>query len=335
MSGFKALKDKEKQEESDIAKASKDWKQSLDKDLGPHPSLEKYPLPEKAIQQKPKATGWFAEEVAPISGEFAGMVGDDGTCKTAVVFDSIPKGQCCLVVDFDGGGAKLRDSFYSDRRSEFKCQNPWVMQDAASTAYNYPATHDKVMAIGRRGLEWAQAQNEDGYEGERLHTVLVTAVDLWDSVASACMFIEDLGTAPDGIGAKIEPHQKVGMRFNWQIRSTRFHQLTSLCRELTRFGINVYYETHWKYEQTKEGTLTGKKMPRWEKQTANYLHTIIEMSSDKTRDEEGRLTGETRYEATFTKSRSHPNLLNKTRLVMTTYDDKDHKWHGLPELKRE
>jgi len=333
MSGFKALKDKEKQEE-DIAKASKDWKDSLDKDLGPDPR-QHLPAQMHPMQQKPKATGWFAEEVAPISGEFGGIVGDDGTCKTAVVFDSVPKGECCLIVDFDGGGAKLRDSFYADRRSEFKCQNPWVMQDAARTAYNYPATHDKVMAIGRRALEWAQAQNEDGYEGERLHTVLVTAVDLWDSVASACMFIEDLGTAPDGIGAKIEPHQKVGMRFNWQIRSTRFHQLTSLCRELTRFGINVYYETHWKYEQTKDGNLTGNKTPRWEKQTANYLHTIIEMGSDKARDEEGRLTGETRYEATFTKSRSHPNLLNKTRLVMTTYDDKDHKWHGLPELKRE
>ena len=325
MSGFKALKEKEKSLGESVQEALHD--------VAKTPMTPETKTPMQA--QSKESTEWFAEEVAPITGEFGGVVGDDGTCKTAVVFDSIPKGQCCLVIDFDGGGAKLRDAFYQDRRSEFKCQNPWVMEGEARTAYNYPATHDKVMAIGRRALEWAQAQNDAEYEGERLHTVLVTAVDLWDSVASACMFIEDLGTAPDGIGAKISPHEKVGMRFNWQIRSTRFHQLTSLCRELTRHGVNVYYETHWNYEQTKDGSMTGNRKPRWEKQTANYLHTVLEMQSTSVRDDEGRLTGETRYEATFTKSRSRPNLLNKTRLVMTTYEDKNHKWNGLPELKGE
>ena len=328
MSGFKALKEKEKSLNEGV--------QDLSEALTNVTKTPMTPATEKPMQAQPKeSTEWFAEEVAPITGEFGGVVGDDGTCKTAVVFDSIPKGHSCLVIDFDGGGAKLRDAFYQDRRSEFKCQNPWVMEGEARTAYNYPATHEKVMAIDRRAFEWAQAQNNAEYEGERLHTVLVTAVDLWDSVASACMFIEDLGTAPDGIGAKISPHEKVGMRFNWQIRSTRFHQLTSLCRELTRHGVNVYYETHWNYEQTKEGTMTGNRKPRWEKQTANYLHTVLEMQSTSVRDDEGRLTGETRYEATFTKSRSRPDLLNKTRLVMTTYEDKNHKWNGLPELKGE
>tara|TARA_R100001015_G_C4634864_1_gene202409 strand:- start:3234 stop:4217 length:984 start_codon:yes stop_codon:yes gene_type:complete len=327
MSGFKALKEKEK--------SLNEGTQDLSEALSNVTKTPMTPIKDKPMQPKQGSTEWFAEEIAPITGEFGGVVGDDGTCKTAVVFDSIPKGHSCLVIDFDGGGAKLRDAFYQDRRSEFKCQNPWVMEGEARTAYNYPATHDKVMAIGRRALEWAQAQNDAEYEGERLHTVLVTAVDLWDSVASACMFIEDLGTAPDGIGAKISPHEKVGMRFNWQIRSTRFHQLTSLCRELTRHGVNVYYETHWNYEQTKEGTMTGNRKPRWEKQTANYLHTLLEMQSTSVRDDEGRLTGETRYEATFTKSRSRPDLLNKTRLVMTTYEDKNHKWNGLPELKGE
>jgi len=325
MSGFKALKEKEKSLGEGVQEALHN--------VAKTPMTPETKTPMQAQQKE--NTEWFAEEIAPITGEFGGVVGDDGTCKTAVVFDSIPKGQCCLVIDFDGGGAKLRDAFYQDRRSEFKCQNPWVMEGEARTAYNYPATHDKVMAIGRRALEWAQAQNNAEYEGERLHTVLVTAVDLWDSVASACMFIEDLGTAPDGIGAKISPHEKVGMRFNWQIRSTRFHQLTSLCRELTRHGVNVYYETHWNYEQTKDGSMTGNRKPRWEKQTANYLHTVLEMQSTSVRDDEGRLTGETRYEATFTKSRSRPDLLNKTRLVMTTYEDKNHKWNGLPELKGE
>ena len=328
MSGFKALKEKEEQILKDEPALTNLAPLADPKQLAKKNNYQ----PPKQQEDTPE---WFAEEIAPITGDFGGLVGDDGTCKTAVVFDSVPKGQCCLVIDFDGGGAKLRDSFYEDRRSEFKCQNPWVMGDEARTAYNYPATHDKVMEIGKKALDWAKAQNASGYNGERLHTVLVTAVDQWDQVASNCMFIEDLGTAPDGIGAKISPHEKVGMRFNWQIRSTRFHQLTSLCRELTRFGINVYYETHWNYEQTKEGTMTGNRKPRWEKQTGNYLHTVIEMELTKVRDDEGRLTGESRYEATFTKSRSHPNLLNKTRLVMTTHEESDHKWHGLPELKKE
>ena len=327
MSGFKKLKDQIDQED---ATPSKDL---LNEPLAISHKKAKNYTPEE--HKKYRGEDYFAEEIAPITGEFGGIVGDDGTCKTAIILNSIPENEACVIIDFDGGGASLRDAFYQHRREDFKSVNPWVMQDDARTAYDYPSTHDKVMDIGRRALAWAHDQLEPDYDGQRLNTVLVTAVDLWDSVAMACMFIEDLGTAPDGIGAKISPHEKVGMRFNWQIRSTRFHQLTSLCRELTRHGVNVYYETHWNYEQTKEGTMTGNKKPRWEKQTANYLHTIIEMGSKAVRDDEGRLTGETRYEATFTKSRSQPNMLNKTRLVMTTFDDADHKWHGLPELTRE
>lgn len=316
MSGFKALKDKEALIEQPPQRPPE------------HPGKEQYPSLVHAHKQD-----WFAEEVEPITGEFTGIIGDDGTCKTAIALNGIPEGQCCLIVDFDGGGQRLRDSFYEHRRSEFKCQNPWVMQAGESrTAYDYPSTHNKVMKIVTEALAWAKVQLDPGYQGPRLHTVLVTAVDLWDSVAKSCMFIEDLGTAPDGIGASISPQEKVGMRFNWQIRTTRFHQLTSMCRELTRLGVNVVYETHWNYEQKADGSMTGKKYPKWEKQTSNYLHTIIEMSRNKIRDDEGRLTGETRYEASFTKSRSKPQLLDQTRLVMATYKDQPLKWHGLPEL---
>ena len=321
MSGFKNLKDKEAAEKAAEATLST---------RTPKKKLKKTPV-EKA--QNHRGDEWFAEEIAPITGEFGGLVGDDGTCKTAIILNSIPEGDACVIVDFDGGGQALRDAFYTHRRSDFKSVNPWIMQDEARTAYDYPATHDKVMDIGRRALSWAKDQLEPDYEGQRLNTVLVTAVDLWDSVAMACMFIEDLGTAPDGIGAKISPHEKVGLRFNWQIRSTRFHQLTSLCRELTRLGVNVWYETHWQYEMKADGTMTGGKKPKWEKQTSNYLHTIIQMKKTKVRDAEMRPTGETIYEATFTKARNLPDLLDKTRLVMSTYDDKPLKWHGLPELR--
>ena len=317
MSGFKALKDRE-------AAISNEENA---KPLVPQEETTYTPLKESDKKE------WFAEEIEPITGEFTGIIGDDGTCKTAVALNGIPEGQCCLIIDFDGGGQRLRDSFYPNRRSEFKCQNPWVMQSGDSrTAYDYPATHNKTMGIAEQALKWAKTQLDPSYDGPRLHTVLVTAVDLWDSVAKSCMFIEDLGTAPDGIGASISPQEKVGMRFNWQIRTTRFHQLTSMCRELTRLGVNVVYETHWNYEQKADGTTTGKKYPKWEKQTSNYLHTIIEMTKTTIRDDEGRLTGETRYEAHFTKARSQPNLLDQSRLVMATYKAEPLKWHGLPEL---
>ena len=318
MSGFKNLKDKEVED----AKVTKEILQG-----GP-------PGGGTPVEEAKKHRGdeYFAEEIAPVTGEFGGIVGDDGTCKTAIILNSIPEGEACVIIDFDGGGASLRDAFYKHRRSDFKSVNPWVMQDEARTAYNYPATHDKVMEIGKEALNWARDQLEPDYEGQRLNTVLVTATDLWDSVSMACMFIEDLGTAPDGIGAKISPHEKVGMRFNWQIRSTRFHQLTSLCRELTRLGVNCWYETHWQYEQRADGTATGAKKPKWEKQTSNYLHTIIEMKKTQLRDDEGFPTGETTYEATFSKARNLPEMLDKTRLVMSTYDEKPLKWHGLPEL---
>ena len=318
MSGFKNLKEKEVEE----AKVTKEMLKETD---------PKTPVMKAKMH---RGDQWFAEEIAPITGEFGGLVGDDGTCKTAIILNSIPEGEACVIIDFDGGGQSLRDAFYAHRRSDFKCSNPWVMQDEARTAYDYPATHDKVMDIGRRALSWAKDQLEPDYEGQKLNTVLVTATDLWDSVSMACMFIEDLGTAPDGIGAKISPHEKVGMRFNWQIRSTRFHQLTSLCRELARLGVNVWYETHWQYEQRADGTMTGGKKPKWEKQTSNYLHTIIEMKKTKIRNDEGFPTGETTYEATFSKARNLPEMLDKTRLVMSTYDDKPLKWHGLPELRR-
>ena len=99
-------------------------------------------------------------------------------------------------------------------------------------------------------------------------------------------------------------------------------------------GVNVWYETHWQYEQRADGTMTGGKKPKWEKQTSNYLHTIIEMTKTQIRNDEGFPTGETTYEATFSKARNLPEMLDKTRLVMSTYDDKPLKWHGLPELRR-
>ena len=74
MSGFKNLKDKEVEE----AKISKDMLNE------PHKSIT--PV-QKANEHR--GDQYFAEEIAPITGEFGGLVGDDGTCKTAIILNSI------------------------------------------------------------------------------------------------------------------------------------------------------------------------------------------------------------------------------------------------------
>jgi len=96
MSGFKALKDKET---------------SLSNEIEARPPTEMQQGTYKPIQKEVKKTEWFAEEVEPITGEFTGIIGDDGTCKTAIALNGIPNGECCLIIDFDGGGQRLRDSF--------------------------------------------------------------------------------------------------------------------------------------------------------------------------------------------------------------------------------
>ena len=75
MSGFKNLKDKEVED----AKVTKEILQG-----GP-------PGGGTPVEEAKKHRGdeYFAEEIAPITGEFGGIVGDDGTCKTAIILNSI------------------------------------------------------------------------------------------------------------------------------------------------------------------------------------------------------------------------------------------------------
>ena len=185
----------------------------------------------KDLQKQAEAentTNEVAQEVVASNKTFMGLVGPEGVGKTGIVLDSltdeeVARGDVIFVLDFDGGGQTIRASHHRSIAKNIRVLNPNVMQTGdARDSFDYPATHRRVMNIGRTLVDWAAKP------GDRpiLHSVLVTGIDQWDAVASNCMFIEDLGTAPDGIGAKIKPHEQIGMRFNWQIRSTRFHQLT-------------------------------------------------------------------------------------------------------------
>jgi len=282
-----------------------------------------------------------AGETVPNDMILCGLVGPEGVGKTGIVLDSMTpeekaRGDVIFVLDFDGGGQTTRVTHHREHAKNIRCLNPSVMFETLDEdgetreAIDYPATHRRVMKIGQTLVDWAARPGDR----PQLHSVLFTAVDLWDSVATNCMFIEDLGTAPDGIGAKIAPHQQIGMRFNWQIRSTRFHQLTTIARTLMSLGVRVYLETHFKDLQDKSGTVIGKKAA-WEKSTANYLNQILYFHKTKVRGEDGSPTGETRYEVEFVKCKTNPELLDQRRTIMITKKDEMPQWFGLPELRED
>jgi len=312
------------------------------KNLKENPPIEEEVVEEVASATPPSTTSggsiWneiehSAHEV-PESLMFCGIIGHEGTCKTGSVLDSLTDDENILIVDFDGGGKTLRSSYYRDMMHRIRALDPWVMQKGTRDAYNYPATHQRVMDIMNEAVDWAERQKSSDYNGPRLGTVLITALDLWDTVSKNCMFIEDLGTAPDGIGAMVKPHEKVGLRFNWQIRSTRFHMLTALCRQLMSNGVRVFVETHLKEEYDGHNP-SGEYKPDWEKQTGNYLNQIVRMHKTPIRDETGAKTGEIRYEAEFLKWKTNSDLVDQRRTVMVTQDGKPAQWHGLPELRGE
>jgi hypothetical protein len=272
------------------------------------------------------------------AGIFGGLVGHEGTCKSGVLLDSLtPKevsdGDVIVVIDFDGGGAALRSAYHRDKLANIRCLNPWMMQEEDRTAFDYPATHDRTMKILRTLLRWAQDQKVGAHEGPRLHTVLATGIDLWDGICMNNMKIVDLGAAADGIAAVVNPQKLVGNRWNWQIRTTRFHQVTGMMTRMSTLGIRCWYETHLKQEYVDfDGGTGGTYRPDWEKNTNTYLNQILWFHKVPVRDEKGEPTGETRYEVEFFKSKGNIHLQNQKRVVAVTKEGERAQWFGLPEL---
>ena len=106
------------------------------------------------------------------------------------------------VIDFDGGGAGTKSAFYPDN-DNIRCWDPWVMQKGDRTAYDYPATHDRVMSIMQFLVN----------EHETLWGVHITGIDLWDNVCQNNMRITDLGLAKDGIGQQTTEAQVRALGF--------------------------------------------------------------------------------------------------------------------------
>lgn len=299
------------------------------------------PLPEvTSISAEAQRSMWDEIESAATDDNhnhtFILAWGEEGTMKTGCVMNALTEqdikdGGCILAVDFDSGAAACRSAHHRDRLHNIRCLSPWEMSGEGRTTYDYPGTHDRVMDIGRTAIEWAVKQQRDNYTGPVIKWFVVTGLDLWNEVATNCMKIADLGAAPDGIAAAVNPQSLVGNRWNWQIRHTRYHQLTAICSALMRLGVKVYLETHEQivYENNKE-TLNTK--PACEKQLLNKVRQIIHYTREEERDEGGSKTGVVNYWATFTKSATNLDLQGQRRLVGVTRPDAAGVFHGLPEL---
>jgi len=262
--------------------------------------------------------------------------GAEGTMKTGCVMDALTEqdlkdGGCILTVDFDRGAAACRSAHHRDKLHHIRCLPPWAMSGEGRTTYNYPETHDRTLDIGRTAIEWARRQQNPDYKGARLTWFVVTGIDLWDEVATNCMKIVDLDAAPDGIAAKVNAASLVGNRWNWQIRHTRFHQLTAIGESLMSLGIKVYFETH---EQVifKDNVETNRKKPKCESGLVFKVRQIIHYTTEEERDDSGNKTGVVNYWATFTKSATNLDLQGQRRLVGVTRPNEPGVFHGLPEL---
>lgn len=275
---------------------------------------------------------------APKSHLFCGVVGHENTAKTGTIIDAFmhnlgdDETNMMWVLDFDGGAGACRSAHWGNSPN-IRCWDPYVMQTEDRTAYDYPGTHQRVMDIGQLAVQQSVKQMKPDFQGPRLNYFLVTSVDSWDTICKNNMKITDMGIAKDGIEAS-DPTKTVGNQWNWSIRSTRFHQLTALCRRLVANGISVFWETHIKPEIFRDQETGGWK-PDWEKQTNNYLHQILWFRRQKAREPDGTPTGETKYSVEFYKCKTNPSLQGQERVVFSTTKGKEPIWYGLPELRED
>ena len=268
------------------------------------------------------------------SAVMCGVVGHEGTGKSGIVIDAHmnknPDG-LLIAVDFDNGALACKRAHW-DSSPNLRVFSPWVMQEQDTTAYNYLASYQRTMDICKYAAEYAEKQYEEGFEGPHLKTFLVTGVDQFDGMCIDCMKIYDLDMdATDAIEAS---HTKLNAEigWNWNIRATRFKQLTAMCQKLNRLGVDVYWETHLKEDKEGKVGFDGWKFA-WHGSATKDLFQIIWCKSKAIRNNDGSLTGETRYSAEFFKQKTNSNLMGQERLYFVTKKGESAEWYGLPELR--
>lgn len=286
----------------------------------------------------PELMGEFEQQTVKTkykpSTTFVGIGGHSGRGKTGIAMDAFvhyaEEDEMMWCMDFDSGALDCKQTHYPDDE-RFRIWNPWSTQVGNRTAFDYPKTHQRTMDICKFALEYAQKQRSPDWDKPRLKAFLVTAVDQFDQVCINNMKIYDLEMdAKDAIEAAASKlNKEIG--WNWNIRSTRFKQLTALCRQMNHLGVDVYWETHIK-SGDDEYSHDGWKFV-WEKQANNDLTQILWCKDIKVRDEDGKETGETRYAAEFVKCKTNPNLQGQERTFFVTKKGQNAEWYGLPELR--
>tara|TARA_R100000234_G_scaffold111146_1_gene83977 strand:+ start:2598 stop:3653 length:1056 start_codon:yes stop_codon:yes gene_type:complete len=347
MSGFGAMKKESiealKQEIDAMVDEAEAAQEEVPEEQAPvEEKVEEKPAVKKQTPSNPlEAELQSIADLQQQSHVFCGVVGHENNGKTGVVMDAhmynVQKDgnygadDQLWAIDFDGGAAACRSAHYGNTPN-IRVWSPWVMQENNRTAYDYPGTHQRLMDILMFGLSKAKEQNTEGYDGPRIRNLLITAVDLFDQVCINNMKIYDMETgAKDAIEAsKHVINTKIG--WNWSIRSTRYHQMTAVCRQLMNNGVNVFWETHLSPEVFNDKE-TGAWRPKWEKQSDNVLNQILWFRKDKIRNEDGKETGEVRYEVEFYKCKTNPKLQGQMRTVFVTKRGEDPVWYGLPELR--
>jgi len=324
MSGFGAMKKEDKKVHSPEEHVAKDFGETLGE-----AGIPTSKFPEFETEFKAQTS---AKRVKP-SSVLCTIVGHDGTGKTGLAMDAhmtkYTDDEMMWVVDHDNGGLSCKEAHYGDT-DRIRLWSPWVYQEEDRTAYDYPATHQRIMGIMRFAIEYATKQNQEGFEGAPLKSLLVTAIDQFDQLCMYNMKIYDLDMkAKDAIEAsQTKLNQEIG--WNWGIRTTRFKQLTALCQKLNLLGVDVYWETHLKVDTEGVG-YDGWKIA-WEKNATNDMFQIIWCTENVVRGPDGKPTGESKYIANFFKSKTNPDLKNQKRLYFVTKEDEKAQWFGLPEL---
>tara|TARA_E500000318_G_scaffold1979_2_gene2633 strand:- start:7422 stop:8501 length:1080 start_codon:yes stop_codon:yes gene_type:complete len=274
-----------------------------------------------------------APEIKP-SHIFMGIVGHEGTGKTGLAFDAhahkYPDG-LCFVLDHDNGGLSCKLAHY-DNSPMFRVFEPWVMQQENRTAYNYLASYNRVMDIAKFAVEYAQNQQQPGFEGPLLRSFIVTGLDQFDGMCINVMKIHDLDMdATDAVAASAAKlNKEIG--WNWSIRATRFKQLTAQCQKLNRLGVDVYWETHLKEDKEGKVGFDGWKFA-WHGSANQDLFQVLWCKRKVVRNAEGARTGETRYSAEFFKQKTNSNLLNQQRDYFVTNTGEEAQWYGMAELR--
>jgi len=269
---------------------------------------------------------------------FTALIGHENTGKTAVVTDAFSRderaekaGEELWIVDFDGGGAANKSAFHNDN-NRIKCWEPMVMMQSDRTAFDYGASHERVMAILQYAMDIAEKQRDSNYEGVKIWGVLFTGIDDWDDICKNCMYIEDLGIANDDIEAS-NWNVKVDTQWLWAIRKNRFRQLTGFSRGLLKKGVRIFWETHLKVSNFSYGKdVEPKWVPAWEKSSDYTVFQIIRCERRDTLDTETGETIQSEYTATFEKSKTSAKLQGQRRTILITEQGKEPQWFGLPEL---